>query len=188
VAALVLSLPRVGAGVPVEVRDTLGMDEEEARRLAVIILDESESGAGADPVAATSAPHAVAAARGVRDWLMRRGTVSLIPTRSTSTRSEPRMTETPKTGTEATRETIRRAFEAWQQGSGAITDVLSFEMVWRIERDFPASEEYKDRQQFIDEVLTPSGPASPSQIRSARPRSDRSMPTATGSSSSGTAA
>ena len=75
--------------------------------------------------------------------------------------------------TEANRETIRRAFEAWQQGTGAITDVFAPEMVWRIEGHSLASKEYDNKQQFIDEVLTPFGarftasdPFRPVEIRS----------------------
>jgi ketosteroid isomerase-like protein len=83
------------------------------------------------------------------------------------------MTETPSTRTEANRETIRRAFEAWQQGTGAITDVFAPDMVWRIEGHSLASKEYRDKQQFIDEVLAPFGarfstsdPFRPAMIRS----------------------
>ena len=59
--------------------------------------------------------------------------------------------------TEANREAIRRAFEAWQQGTGAITDVFAPDMVWRIEGQSLASKEYNGKRQFIDEVLTPFG-------------------------------
>jgi ketosteroid isomerase-like protein len=83
------------------------------------------------------------------------------------------MTETPNARTEANRQTIRRAFEAWQHGTGAITDVFALEMVWRIEGHSLASGEYDNKQQFIDEVLTPFGarftasdPFRPSAIRS----------------------
>jgi ketosteroid isomerase-like protein len=65
--------------------------------------------------------------------------------------------ETAKGLTETNRETIRQAFDAWQQGTGAITDVFAPNMVWRIEGHSVASREYKDRQQFIDEVLAPFG-------------------------------
>ena len=75
--------------------------------------------------------------------------------------------------TEANRETIRRAFDAWREGTGAITDVFAPDMVWRIEGHSLASNEYKDKQQFIDEVLTPFGarfaqsdPFRPIKIRS----------------------
>ena len=75
--------------------------------------------------------------------------------------------------TEANREAIRRAFEAWQQGTGAITDVFAPDMVWRIEGQSLASKEYNGKRQFIDEVLTPFGarfsssdPFRPVEIRS----------------------
>jgi ketosteroid isomerase-like protein len=50
-----------------------------------------------------------------------------------------------------------RAFEAWQRGTGAITDVFAAGMAWRIEGHSVASKEYRSRQQFIDEVLRPFG-------------------------------
>jgi uncharacterized protein len=58
---------------------------------------------------------------------------------------------------ETNRETIRRAFEAWQQGTSPITDVFAPEMVWRIEGHSVASREYASKQEFIDEVLAPFG-------------------------------
>jgi ketosteroid isomerase-like protein len=67
------------------------------------------------------------------------------------------MNEAPDPRTEANRQTIRRAFDAWHDGTGAITEVFAPEMVWRIEGHSLASKEYGDRQQFIDEVLTPFG-------------------------------
>ncbi len=59
--------------------------------------------------------------------------------------------------TEADRQTIQRAFDAWRDGTGGITDVFAPEMVWRIEGHSLASKEYESKQQFIDEVLTPFG-------------------------------
>jgi hypothetical protein len=67
------------------------------------------------------------------------------------------MTETSTTRTETNREIIRQAFEAWQQGTGAIADVFAPGMVWRIEGHSAASKEYGSKQQFIDEVLAPFG-------------------------------
>lgn len=67
------------------------------------------------------------------------------------------MTETPNARTEANRKAIRQAFEAWRQGTGAIADVFAPDMVWRIEGHSLASKEYEDKQQFIDEVLSPFG-------------------------------
>ena len=59
--------------------------------------------------------------------------------------------------TEGNRAVIRRAFQAWQDGTGAIADVFDPDMVWRIEGHSAASREYPDRQAFIDEVLAPFG-------------------------------
>jgi uncharacterized protein len=59
--------------------------------------------------------------------------------------------------TEANRETIRLAFEAWQDGTSAITDVFASDMVWRIEGHSVASKEYASKQEFIDQVLAPFG-------------------------------
>lgn len=67
------------------------------------------------------------------------------------------MTETPNALTEANRQTIRRAFDAWQAGTAAITDVFAPDMVWRIEGRSLASRSYADKQQFIDQVLAPFG-------------------------------
>ena len=53
--------------------------------------------------------------------------------------------------------TRARAFEAWRQGTGAVTSVFAPGMIWRIEGHSAASQEYGSRQQFIDEVLTPFG-------------------------------
>ena len=63
----------------------------------------------------------------------------------------------PDTDTEANRETIRQAFDAWSSGTGVIADVFASDMVWRIEGHSLASKEYGDKQQFIDEVLAPFG-------------------------------
>jgi uncharacterized protein len=59
--------------------------------------------------------------------------------------------------TEANRQIIREAFEAWQAGTGPITDVFAADMIWRIEGHSVASKEYANRRQFVDEVLTPFG-------------------------------
>jgi len=59
--------------------------------------------------------------------------------------------------TEANRQTIRDAFEAWQAGTAPITDVFASDMVWRIEGHSVASREYASRDQFVDEVLAPFG-------------------------------
>lgn len=67
------------------------------------------------------------------------------------------MTDHGASTADANKETIRRAFEAWQQGTGAITDVFAPDMVWRIEGHSVVSREYRDRQEFVDEVLAPFG-------------------------------
>ena len=67
------------------------------------------------------------------------------------------MTQTSVTRTETNREIIRQAFDAWRQGTSAITSVFAPNMVWRIEGHSAASKEYGSKQQFIDEVLAPFG-------------------------------
>ena len=59
--------------------------------------------------------------------------------------------------TEGNREIVRRAFDAWQEGTAPITDLFAAGMVWRIEGHSAASREYPDRQAFVDEVLAPFG-------------------------------
>src|SRR5271170_5309606 len=56
------------------------------------------------------------------------------------------MTQTPATRTETSRAIIRQAFDAWRQGTGAITDVFAPDMVWRIEGHSAASKEYRSKQ------------------------------------------
>jgi ketosteroid isomerase-like protein len=65
--------------------------------------------------------------------------------------------DTTNDHTDTNRETISRAFEAWQEGTSAITDVFAPEMVWRIEGHSVASKEYATKQEFVDEVLAPFG-------------------------------
>ena len=57
--------------------------------------------------------------------------------------------------TESNREVVRAAFERWRAGTSAITDLFAPDMTWRIEGHSLASKEYRDTQQFIDEVLAP---------------------------------
>jgi len=64
------------------------------------------------------------------------------------------MTQDPAV-TEANRTTVRAAFQAWQDGTGAITSLFAPDMVWRIEGHSDASREYGNRREFIDEVLAP---------------------------------
>jgi uncharacterized protein len=55
------------------------------------------------------------------------------------------------------RRRVRDAFEAWQAGTGLITEAFADDMVWRIEGHSLASRRYADKQEFIDEVLAPFG-------------------------------
>ncbi len=80
---------------------------------------------------------------------------------------------TERAEAESNRDIIRRAFEAWQDGTGAISDVFATDMVWRIEGHSLASKEYMTSQAFVDEVLAPFGarfasgePFRPSRVRS----------------------
>ena len=65
------------------------------------------------------------------------------------------MTTAAASGTESTRQIVREAFEAWRDGRAHITDMFAPEMTWRIEGHSLASKAYRDRQEFIDEVLGP---------------------------------
>ena len=64
---------------------------------------------------------------------------------------------TEQAETESNRDTIRDAFESWQDGTGVIADVFAADMVWRIEGHSLAAGEYVGSRAFIDEVLTPFG-------------------------------
>jgi hypothetical protein len=66
------------------------------------------------------------------------------------------VTETPNARTEANRETIRPAFDAWSEGPHAISDVFAPDMVWRIEGHSLASKACKDKQQFHTDVAAPA--------------------------------
>jgi uncharacterized protein len=56
---------------------------------------------------------------------------------------------------ESNRQVIHDAFEAWHDGTGAISDVFAPDMVWRIEGHSIVSREYRTAQEFVDEVLAP---------------------------------
>ena len=75
------------------------------------------------------------------------------------------MPEAPNARAETNRAIIRQAFDDWMAGTHPITDVFAPDMVWRVEGHSLAAKEYKDKQQFVDEVLTPFGerfgPSSP---------------------------
>jgi uncharacterized protein len=88
---------------------------------------------------------------------------------------ERRLTEAPNVRTEANRQIIREAFDAWRDGTRPITDVFAPEMVWRIEGHSVASREYGDKQEFIDEVLTPFGARFASSSEPFRPVTIRSV-------------
>jgi uncharacterized protein len=85
------------------------------------------------------------------------------------------MTDRLSERTEANREIIRHAFDAWRDGTGSITDVFAPEMVWRIEGHSLASKEYGDKHQFIDEVLTPFGARFAASSEPFRPITVRSV-------------
>jgi len=77
------------------------------------------------------------------------------------------------TETETNRDIIRRAFEGWRDGTGAVADLFAPEMVWRIEGTSVAAKEYQGRHAVMDEVLDPFGarfrlgePFRPTTIRS----------------------
>lgn len=58
---------------------------------------------------------------------------------------------------DANRRTVRAAFDMWQAGTGAISDIFADDMVWRIEGHSLASRQYAGKQEFIDQVLAPFG-------------------------------
>jgi ketosteroid isomerase-like protein len=69
--------------------------------------------------------------------------------------------------TEADRQAILKAFDAWREGTGGITELFAPDMTWRIEGHSLASKEYESKQQFIDEVLASfTEPFRPVKIRS----------------------
>jgi len=75
--------------------------------------------------------------------------------------------------TESNRETVRRAFEAWQAGAVPITDLFAAEMTWRVEGRSLAAGAYADRRRFVDELLAPfagrfpaDAPFRPTRVRS----------------------
>jgi len=81
--------------------------------------------------------------------------------------------------TEANREVVRRAFDAWQHGRDAVADVFAPDMVWRFEGHSLASKTYPNRQALIDEVLARFGarfatgqPFRPINVRSVHAEGD----------------
>jgi ketosteroid isomerase-like protein len=85
------------------------------------------------------------------------------------------MTDASSERSEANREVIRHAFDAWRDGTGSITEVFAADMVWRIEGHSAASKEYVSRQQFIDEVLSPFGARFATSSEPFRPTTIRSI-------------
>jgi len=65
------------------------------------------------------------------------------------------MTDTAET--DSNRQLVRRAFDAWNDGTATITELFAPDMVWRIEGHSAAAGEYDSSQRFIDEVLAPFG-------------------------------
>jgi len=87
------------------------------------------------------------------------------------------MTENSATRTETNREIIRQAFDAWRQGTGAITDVFAPDMVWRIEDTRPHRKSTAAGSSLSMRSWPRSAPGSRCQSHSARSRSARSTPT-----------
>src|SRR3954451_14859516 len=85
------------------------------------------------------------------------------------------MTDTRNEPTHANRETVRRAFEAWRDGAGTITDLFATDMVWRTAGRPVVSREYGSRQEFVDEVLASFGARFSSSSDPFRPVTIRSL-------------
>jgi ketosteroid isomerase-like protein len=76
---------------------------------------------------------------------------------------------------ETNRRTIREAFEAWRDGTGAIADHLAPDLVWRIEGRSAASRQYESKQEFVDEVLAPFAARFSASSQPFRPKTIRSV-------------
>jgi hypothetical protein len=57
----------------------------------------------------------------------------------------------------SSREKVEKAFRAWQDGTGTVTDLFADDLKWTIVGRSQASGTYNSKQQFIDEVLHPFG-------------------------------
>ena len=57
--------------------------------------------------------------------------------------------------TERNRAIVTAAFEAWRDGSAAISQTFAPEMTWEIVGHSAASRRYANAKEFIDEVLAP---------------------------------
>jgi len=59
--------------------------------------------------------------------------------------------------TDDNRNTVRRAFEAWQSGTVPITELFAEDMTWHIEGSSLAAGDYANKEDFVDRVLKPFG-------------------------------
>jgi len=85
------------------------------------------------------------------------------------------------------REIVADAFEAWSRGEGYVASIFADEMTWEIVGRSRASGTYDSAQEFSDEVLHPFGERFGPDTPFRRSPSAGSTPTATRSSSFGTA-
>jgi uncharacterized protein len=76
---------------------------------------------------------------------------------------------------EQNREIIRKAFEAWQHGTAAVTEVFADNLVWRIEGRSAESKEYPNKKAFIDQVLAPFAARFKGSVTPFRPARIRSI-------------
>jgi uncharacterized protein len=66
------------------------------------------------------------------------------------------MTPVTTPQTEANRQAISQAFDAWQEGTPtAVPDLFASDLKWRIEGQSLVSKEYTTKGQFVDQVLAP---------------------------------
>ncbi|RZJ88396.1 MAG: nuclear transport factor 2 family protein [Chryseobacterium sp.] len=65
------------------------------------------------------------------------------------------MAQTNIETTKANKEVIRSGFAGWTAGTGNFFDLLHDDMVWTITGSTPYSKTYKNKKQFIDEVIDP---------------------------------
>jgi uncharacterized protein len=56
---------------------------------------------------------------------------------------------------ERNREIVRRAFEAWAQGTGDVFDLLTPDASWTIMGSGPSARTYHGRQAYVDAAVTP---------------------------------
>ena len=87
------------------------------------------------------------------------------------------MTDTAET--DSNRQLVRRAFDAWSDGSATITELFAPDMVWRIEGHSAGIGRVRQQSAFIDEVLAPFGARFAAGERFRPIPCARSMPTVT---------